>query len=350
MPQGSCLSPCIFNFYVSDIPNLAQLTGAYADDTHLAESSGDVDEIDFRLSVAAFGVHEWCKAKGLRVSPAKSEVTLFSTYGRDSNHIPQVHLDGNLVPKSKEPKMLGVVCDTQLTGHAQVKKISNDLDGTQKMLNALAGTDWGCSKESLIMTTKALVISKITYGCQIWYPNLADCHIRKLQACQNRALRKATCCHAIASTDHLSAECGILPVKEKLDMLCHQFVAAAYSPNHPSHSLLPTGPPPRLQKHTVFTKFEESILPFVIDDQIEDHRQSYVRNRLHTRAVRDYLRTAPPNRILNSRPPPINEEELSLSIRDRAILSQLRSGHCRQLLDYQNVSTSSIMTPALPVT
>ena len=35
------------------------------------------------------------------------------------------------------------------------------------------------------------------------------------------------------------------------------------------------------------------------------------------------------NRVLNNRPPPINSEETHLSRRQRKILSQLRSGHCK---------------------
>ena len=37
------------------------------------------------------------------------------------------------------------------------------------------------------------------------------------------------------------------------------------------------------------------------------------------------------NRVLNNQAPPINEEEILLSRRQRTTLSQLRSGHCKVL-------------------
>ena len=41
------------------------------------------------------------------------------------------------------------------------------------------------------------------------------------------------------------------------------------------------------------------------------------------------------NRVLNNRPPSINDEETLLSKRQRTTLSQLRSGHCKLLNSYK---------------
>ena len=41
------------------------------------------------------------------------------------------------------------------------------------------------------------------------------------------------------------------------------------------------------------------------------------------------------NRVLNNSPPPINNQETFLSKRQRATLSQLRSGHCKILNSYK---------------
>ena len=104
-----------------------------------------------------------------------------------------------------------------------------------QILKALAGTDWGQSKENLIMTYKALIRSLIDYGCVIGYPNASKTQIHKLQIIQNTTLRIATGCHHNASQAHVHAECKMMTVDNHLRLLCSQFLASALCPHHVNH-------------------------------------------------------------------------------------------------------------------
>jgi retron-type reverse transcriptase len=44
-PQGGVLSPDLYNYYVSDFPEVAALTESYADDIDVAESSPDIQTL-----------------------------------------------------------------------------------------------------------------------------------------------------------------------------------------------------------------------------------------------------------------------------------------------------------------
>ena len=55
----------------------------------------------------------------------------------------------------------------------------------------------------------------------------------------------------------------------------------------------------------------------------------------HTSFVNTAIHNMTDNRVFNYRPPPINNEETYLPRRQRATLSQLRSGHCKLLNSYK---------------
>ena len=67
-------------------------------------------------------------------------------------------------------------------------------------------------------------------------------------------------------------------------------------------------------KETIFTRHNQTVLPLLTNNKKDTpHFSIQIDNMLD-------------NRVLNSRPPPINDEETHLSRRQRAIISQLGSG------------------------
>ena len=55
----------------------------------------------------------------------------------------------------------------------------------------------------------------------------------------------------------------------------------------------------------------------------------------HTSFVNTVMDNTMDNRVLNNLSPPMNDKEVHLSRQQRAILSQLRSGHCKLLNPYK---------------
>merc|ERR1711888_210463 len=80
VPQGSCISPALFNFFVSSYPLSPQLTTSYADDFSDSFSSPDVSTAASALSAHSSHVVEWAQERGLAISLPKSSVTLFTSH------------------------------------------------------------------------------------------------------------------------------------------------------------------------------------------------------------------------------------------------------------------------------
>ena len=61
VPQGSVISPTLFNYFVSDFPDVAEPSTNYADDFTILESGTDLSVVESRLNDDLF-CGEKCKA------------------------------------------------------------------------------------------------------------------------------------------------------------------------------------------------------------------------------------------------------------------------------------------------
>jgi hypothetical protein len=87
-PQGSVLSPDLWNYYTSDTPHQAEIEEHYADDLDLLESDSQLDALSIKLDSSVKAVSEWAKSKNLLLSPEKSQVTLFTPWSKESRAVP----------------------------------------------------------------------------------------------------------------------------------------------------------------------------------------------------------------------------------------------------------------------
>jgi hypothetical protein len=80
VPQGSVLSPALFNFFVSDFPEPNQLKSSFADDFSLAASGPNLQVIEDALNDDMAKISAWAARKRLSISAEKSQVTLFTPH------------------------------------------------------------------------------------------------------------------------------------------------------------------------------------------------------------------------------------------------------------------------------
>ena len=334
VPQGSVISPALFNFFVSDHPNTADLHTSYADDFTAAASSSSVPESAQRLTGHAADVAGWAEDRGLTISLAKSHTTLFTTDTHQFRLNPDVSLRGEPLATCRNPKILGITLDPSLTFSPHVKDLTKRTRSRLNIMRALAGVSWGQSRETLLTTYKALIKPLITYAAPVWYPNTCKSAIQPLQAVQNAALRIASGALLMSSQDHLHEEAKMLPVDRELSMLCSQFLLGALRQSHPSNAVVSADPGPRRIRSTLQSKFFNSVQPYLQDGAtpVDSYRRSL--GSIHREAVADAIASIAPNRVLGRPPPPINPEEKDLPRPVRTTLAQLRSGFSSALGDY----------------
>ena len=220
VPQGSVISPTLFNFYVSSYPNTCPLLTSYADDFTAAASSTDPREAGDILASHASDVVSWVGEKRLLLSAPKSSVTLFTPDTHQSHLQPIVPVLGSPLPLDRTPRVLGVKLDTHFTFSPHISDIANKASNRLNILKALAGSNWGQQRETLLTTYRALVRPLFTYAAPIWFPNAPTSGVLKLQRIQNSALRISTGSLKMSSQDHLHSKTQVLPVHNHLSLLC----------------------------------------------------------------------------------------------------------------------------------
>ena len=88
--------------------------------------------------------------------------------------------------------------------------------------------------------------------------------------------------------------------------------------------------PPRMMKHTLYSKHHTTIAPLLADTTKESLKA------VHTAAVSKSRRKQTVNRVLRDRLPDISVTETSLRRPQSTTLSQLRLGHCHLLNSYKH--------------
>ena len=207
--------------------------------------------------------------------------------------------------------------------------MANRVSKINNVLKALAGTNWGQQKETLLLTYKALGRSIANYAAPVWSTNASDTSLGKIQRTQNEALRIITGSHKMSRIDHLHSETKMLLVEDHLNLLSAQYLIPCLDTDNVCHHITTLDHPPKEMKETLFTRHNQTVLPLLANTKkalLQAVQTSFVNTAIYNMMY---------NRVLSYRPPPINDGETYLTRRRRATLSQLRSGHCKLLNSYK---------------
>jgi hypothetical protein len=132
VPQGSVLSPHLFNFFVSDFLVPATVNESYADNFDLVRSSPNKETLGPSLTEDLKHVSQWSIANKLSISAAKSTITFFTPWNREVNFHPTVLYEGTPLPLAKNIKNLGLII-SPLFGWTPCVNL----------MKAIQGQDWG---------------------------------------------------------------------------------------------------------------------------------------------------------------------------------------------------------------
>ena len=193
LPQGSCLSPMLFNVMINDIFDTIPSGISYslfADDCAIWCSDKDSEHSIPRLQRALYHLDNWSSKNGCIFSPTKSAVMIFTKNTR-MNNVSDLYISNRVIPRVTSFKFLGVVLDQRLSMAKHVQHVKAKCARRLNLFRCIAGTDFGSDRQTLLRLYKALVLPIIEYGSPI-YAGGNENVLKKLDVIQNAFLRLAT--------------------------------------------------------------------------------------------------------------------------------------------------------------
>lgn len=115
MPQGSVLTPLLFNLHTNDIPTIKARKFIYADDVSLVPQDRKLEKCEETLTADFDVLSKYFKYWRLKPNPAKTEISLFHLNNRQANQTVKVlfnYIEGR---NNQNPTYLGITLDKTLT-------------------------------------------------------------------------------------------------------------------------------------------------------------------------------------------------------------------------------------------
>lgn len=190
VPQGSSLSPTLFNIYVAPLAKVVRSFGlevlSYADDTQIMVSiTHNIKDSAQNFRNCMEAVSTWMSSNFLKLNGEKTEVLIFGTKSDiwSSDWWPD-SLGACLCPVPFG-KHLGIIVDTSLSVSRQVSRTVSTCFGIMRILKKLSHF---LSFDSRKQAVVALVTSRLDY-CNALYLGINKGLQQRLQLLQKAAAR-----------------------------------------------------------------------------------------------------------------------------------------------------------------
>ena len=222
VPQGSVISPILFNIYVSKPDTGTSNVSQYADDIGLYTSANTCKNATHRLQGGLDKLDAWCRKWKIDVNPDKTNFVLFTRRKKDDC---KLTLQGEEIRPTSSTRFLGLSLSDKLTWTDYLQRIENK--STRKVNFLLILRAKGIRPKVLQFLYRTTILPVSTYASPAW----ANATTKKIQLIQNRALKIAHNLPRLTPTDELHDYAKMKTVKQELTRLNKNYLKRAAQNN-----------------------------------------------------------------------------------------------------------------------
>lgn len=199
VPQGSCLSPFLFNIYVHDIPRVNGIKFIqYADDILLFHTGNDIGLFQNRINILLLRIGKWFNNWKLKVNENKTVWINIVGNGRDINRKIKKSLadlpicfNGFRLRPTSQLKYLGLIFNTKnnFNGHVyNIVKRTNGALQSMKMLIRSKNIDVVIKNNIYKIYLRPI----ISYASPVWSIGISSSQFEKIRLLERKIIRPAS--------------------------------------------------------------------------------------------------------------------------------------------------------------
>ena len=209
VPQGSILSPVLFSIKINNIVNSVkkeQNASLFVDDFALAARGKTLAGVERQLQLCIDKIQNWVEQNGFKFSVTKTECVHFHQH-RGLFPDPVIRLNKSAIKVAKEAKFLGIIFDQKLNFRSHLRYLKTSCLKALNVLRVVAHTSWGADKFTLLRLYRALIRSKLDYGCMV-YGCARNSYLKTLDPVHHQGLRLCLGAFRTSPVYSLYAEAG----------------------------------------------------------------------------------------------------------------------------------------------
>ena len=241
IPQGSVISPLLFNILTFDLPkNLSKniTLVQYADDLCMWMPVNIKTKVTVRYKNYLYksyqhdldNISAYMVRNGLLFSAEKTHMILFNA-GTNPINLPLFKLENNVLQYKDTIKFLGLYITSKLSWSKHIEYILTKARKSLNFLKIVTKQKWGQDMTTLIHLATALVRSKLTYAQEAFFS--APKHLlQKLQSVDCKAYKIALGLPFHTSCLRTYNEIGILPLDEIRQLASAKYIIRTKTINH----------------------------------------------------------------------------------------------------------------------
>ena len=218
LPQGSVLSPILFNIYTNDQP-LHNGTGSfiYTDDLCVTAQQPSFVEVETTIEESLSELTQYYRSNNLRANPDKTQVTACHLRNKEANRTLQVKWNRTDLENTPHPKYLGVTLDRTLSNKQHIHNTKMKVATPNNLLRKLSSSKWGTNANTIRTTALTLSYSVAEYAAPV---SARSAHAYKLDSELNSACRAITGCLKPTNVEELYLLSGIVPPSIRTRCMC----------------------------------------------------------------------------------------------------------------------------------